>query len=129
MNFKDWQHDLERRASEVKETLSPGRVKDDLQRLVDQLVGQMDEIERIVTMLSAEKQFSLAYSTIDTMIACFNNIIEQYTPSSPKFDVTTTTFPQHVIDLFSEWHKITVEHLQEMRRDVTEFELANGGAL
>jgi hypothetical protein len=120
-DFKDWRADIERRASEIKETLTPltpERIKADLTRLQEQLLGIMEQTEELVDWFDTAGQHEAAYSIVDGMIAFRRKHVSELTPAHSDFDVSTTTYPQPIIDLLLEWDRLTIERLNEIRQGI-----------
>ena len=68
-DFKGWRADIERRAAEFKETLSPERVTADLEMLQGQLVGLMEQTEELVDWFDTQASTMPLNDIIDGMIA------------------------------------------------------------
>ncbi len=117
-DFKGWRADIERRASELKETLTPERIKTDLHRLQEQLLDIMEQTEELVDWFDTAGQHEAAYSIVDGMIAFRRKHISELNPANSDFDVNTTTYPQPIVDLLLEWDRITIERLNEMRQEI-----------
>jgi hypothetical protein len=116
--FRDWRADIERRASEIKETLTPERGQIELQDAMEQLLDVMEHTEKLVDWFDTAGQHEAAYSIVDGMIASCRKHMTELDPASPSFDVTTTTYPPRLVNLLLEWDRITIERLNEMRQEI-----------